>query len=374
MAMAEITTMTSPPAAIPIVDIRSGGPVRRAAEGLERARGLRNECIAWLPRPAVAMLPAVDAITRRWLNRSCSPYVGEIGAVAETVEFSGVWFLNGCYQWGCTALARDEAGAPWLARTLDWPFPGLGRYLEIARMQGPAGEFDNVTWPGYVGVLTASAPGRFAAAINQAPLRRRTRHPWLRPCDIAFNAVRTWGIRHMPPDHLLREVFETCSTYQEAKQRLEATPIARPVIYSLVGCERGQRCVIERTEESFTTRIDRTSAANDWLQSAPSWEARTRADLMLTRTYEETAASSRARREQIENWQGLFAATGFDWVVPPILNPYTRLAVEMCPAHGILRAAGYEAAGAVDLPAAVISTCDPRSTPSQREGQPDRRS
>ena len=77
---------------------------------------------------------------------------------------------------------------PWLARTLDWPFPGLGRHLEVARMRGPAGDFDNVTWPGYVGALTASAPGRFAASINQAPLWRRTRRPWLRPYDLALNA------------------------------------------------------------------------------------------------------------------------------------------------------------------------------------------
>ena len=106
--------------------------------------------------------------------------------IAATLGYPGIWFLNGCYQWGCTALAREQAGAPWLARTLDWPFPGLGRYLEVARMQGPAGAFDNVGWPGYVGVLTASAPGRFAAAINQAPLWRRTRHPWLRPYDMAL--------------------------------------------------------------------------------------------------------------------------------------------------------------------------------------------
>jgi hypothetical protein len=27
----------------------------------------------------------------------------------------------------------------------------------------------------------------------------------------------------------------------------------------------------------------------------------------------------------------------------PVLNPYTRLAVAMCPARGVLRAVGYEA-------------------------------
>ena len=64
-----------------------------------------------------------------------------------------------------------------------------------------------------MGVLTAMAPGRFAASINQAPLWRRTRHPRLRVFDIAANAVNTWrNIRHVPPDQLLRAVFEDCET------------------------------------------------------------------------------------------------------------------------------------------------------------------
>ena len=344
-------------AAIPVVDIRAGGPVRRAVEGADRARALRDECVAWLSPAAIRMLPAIDGITRRWLTRSVSPYVGEIATIATTLGYPGIWFLNGCYEWGCTALAREQAGAPWLARTLDWPFPGLGRYLEVARMQGPAGVFDNVGWPGYAGALTASAPGRFAATINQAPLRRRTRHPWLRPYDMARNALRTWGTRFMPPDHLLRNVFESCASYSEAKHRLETMPIARPVIYTLVGCKAGERCVIERTEESYSTRFEHTSAANDWLKGAPSWEARTRADLMFTRTYEETAANSRTRREHFENWNGQFS-NGFEWVAPPILNPYTRLAVEMCPAKGVLRAVGYEATPGAELPSAVTLTCD----------------
>ena len=41
-------------------------------------------------------------------------------------------------------------------------------------------------------------------------------------------------------------------------------------------------------------------------------------------------------------WRGSFARDSFAWVAPPVLNPYTRIAIEMCPAHGILRAVGYE--------------------------------
>jgi len=101
--------------------------------------------------------------------------VGEIEAIAASLGFPGIWFLNGCYEWGCTSVAREQDGAPWLARTLDWPFPGLGRHLEIARMQDAAGRFDIATWPGYVGTLTGSAPGRDGVGGASDACRRRPR-------------------------------------------------------------------------------------------------------------------------------------------------------------------------------------------------------
>jgi hypothetical protein len=337
-------------AAIPVTDIRGAGLVGYATAQPGRARALRDGCVNWLPLLGRMILPAMDAATRHWLARSHSPYINDIEALAGALAFSGIWFLNGCYQWGCTALARDEDGAPWLARTLDWPFPGLGRHVEVLRMQGAAGDFFNVTWPGYVGALTAMAPGRFAAAINQAPLWRRTRNAWLRPLDLALNALRTSGIRHCPPDHLLREVFESCRTFDEARRRLESVAVARPVIFTLIGCAGGERCVIERTEQGFASRTDNTAAANDWLRAAPHWEARVSSAHLLTRSYAEAAARNLARREALAEWPGLFARSSFAWVAPPVLNSMTRLAVEMCPANGILRVAGYELEEGGELP------------------------
>jgi hypothetical protein len=343
---------------IPVVDVRDGGPVRHAAEGRARARALRDDCVTWLPLPMRPLLPAMDLCARRWLRRSCSPYVGDVEAIAAALGFPGIWFLNGSYEWGCTTVARDEDGVPWLARTLDWPFPGLGRHIEVARMRGSAGEFTNVTWPGYAGTLTAMAPGRFAAAINQAPLWRRTRTPWLRPYDLALNAMRTWPVRFCPPDHLLREVFETCRDFGAAKRRLETVPVARPVIFTLIGCARGERCVIERTEEAFATRTDDTSAANDWLHSTPPWEARVCATLLLKSSSTEAAANSQSRRAALSSWPQSFARADFDWVTPPVLNPFTRLAVDMCAADGTLRVVGYEPETPGALPRPATEMCE----------------
>ena len=72
----------------------------------------------------------------------------------------------------------------------------------------------------------------------------------------------------MPPDQLLRQTFETCGDYCAARRMLETTPVARPVIFMLVGCRANERCVIERTETGFVTREDDTCAANDWVPRA----------------------------------------------------------------------------------------------------------
>jgi hypothetical protein len=353
--------MSAPLPVIPLLDVRQGGAPRHAELSAERARALRDACLGFFPRAALPLVPALDWASRRWLARSRSPYVPEIACIAAQLDFSGVWLLNASYQWGCTSLACEQDGVPWLIRTLDWPFVGLGRNVEVARMQGERADFFSVTWPGYVGALTAMAPGRFAACVNQAPMWRRTAHRWLRLFDFVANVLGVWNrAGHMPPDQLLRRTFEACGDYRAARGMLESTPVARPVIFTLVGAAPGQRCVIERTESGFVTRENETSAANDWVPNRLDWEGRIGTGKFLRSTFAEAAAYSQARREALASWRGAMSAPGFDWLREPVLNPYTRLAVAMCPARGILRAAGYEMTGAA-LPKAVTQICEVES-------------
>jgi hypothetical protein len=344
---------------ISIIDAREGGPLRHAEACSARAQALRAELLGWFPAFLPPLLPLLDTVARQWLRRTGSPYVQEIAAIASLLGFPGVWFLNNSYQWTCTALARSENGIPWLARTLDWPFPGLGRYVDIVQMRGPAGDFYNISWPGYAGVLTALAPGRFAAAINQAPMRRRGHGRLLRLYDLAANAiVTTLRVRDMPPDQLLRRVFETCCNFTEARNMLEKTPVARPVIFTLIGCATGEQCVIERTEREAKTREYETVAANDWHDSRANWEARIGTRRLLSVTFEEAAANSRERCAVMSGWGGSFAHDPFGWVRPPVLNYFTRLAVEMCPARGTLRVVGYELPPGGEVPEPVTMPTD----------------
>ena len=357
---ADDIAMTAALPAIPVVDVRDGGPTRHALENPAKARALRDACLGIFPPAALPLVPSLDRMSRRWLVRSRSPYVQEIAHIADALDFSGVWLLNASMQWGCTSLACEQDGAPWLVRTLDWPFEGLGRHTELAHMSGAAGDFVSVTWPGYVGVLTAMAPQRFAGCINQAPMWRRTRHRWLRPCDFAVNAATVWaGGGRMPPDQLLRQAFEVCDDYRAARRMLETTPLSRSVIYTLVGCVARERCVIERTETDFVSRDDETSAANDWVPCRPGWEGRIGTRRFLVSSFAEAARVSRARRESLAAWDGSLAAGTFDWLREPVLNPYTRLAVAMNPASGVLRAVGYDMnGGQLPEPVTAVSALD----------------
>ncbi len=316
--------------AIPLVEASGANVVTSR----ERALAVREACLGWLPLGGL-LARLADPVVRRWMRHSETPYLDEIEAVARALGRPGTWLLHGAYLLGCTALADEGPDGPRLRRTLDWPFPGLGRLVEVARRQGTAGDYLNVTWPGFVGVLTAVAPGRFAASINQAPMRRRWRSTMLLWLDYTLNALA--GLRgsgRLPPEHLLRRVFETCASFDEARRTLETTPVARPVLFVLVGCKAGERVVIEREGDLSRSIVDKTVVANDWRHRSDSWRPRACGDGA-------PVENNRRRVAALAAWRGR-DVEGFGWATAPVLNACTRLTVEMCPASGLLKVAGWE--------------------------------
>jgi hypothetical protein len=289
------------------------------------ALAVRDACLGWLPLGGL-LARLGDPVVRRWMRR-ISPYAAEIEAHARALKRPGIWLLHGAYLFGCTALADETETGPRLRRTLDWPFPGLGRLVEVVRREAKAGPYLDVTWPGFVGVLTAVAPGRFAASINQAPMRQRTLL-WL---DYALNALAGLRSTALPPEHLLRQVFETCTTFEQARRLLETTPVARPVLFLLVGCAPGERVVIERDGEMTRTYGQDTVVANDWQEPRPGWRPR----CCGAGTPVE---NNRRRRAALAAWTGREGG----WVSGPVLNACTRVSVEMSPSIGELVVAGWE--------------------------------
>jgi hypothetical protein len=210
-------------------------------------------------------------------------------------------------------------------RVLDWMTPGLGRHVVAARVECAAGPFVTLTWPGYTGILQAMAPGRFAAALNQAPMRKPLGGYYL---DWAVNRARVWSMAHPTPAHLLREVFETAPTFTEAKRMLTERPISTPAIFSLAGVRPAEAAVIERCETEARVHEGSNATANHW--QAPGWHGHTRGN--------DSAGRARLMHAVATDLDRRFA-----WLAPPILNWNTRLVMVADAGCGRLVAQGFEA-------------------------------
>lgn len=329
---------TPPLAPIPVFDLRESNPGAHGAANGDQVAALARACLGDLTPALQAGLHGADAMARRWLAASGTPYFSELARISAATGVAGLYLLNASYEWGCTALAAPAPGgaSARLLRTLDWPFDGLGRRVQLLRQRGPAGDFAHLSWPGAVGVLTGLAPGRFAASINQPPIRRRAPFDSA-TLDAGFAAYDAWRMKgRLPALHLLRHVFETAPSYAAARRALETTPIAAPAIFTLVGVRPEHTCVIERDVITHVTREGVASAANAWRYSSfpGDWRAGPASELAL---------DSAERSQMIEAWAGK-AGAPFEWVAAPVLNGYTRLAVEADPGEGVLRARGYEEA------------------------------
>lgn len=284
-------------------------------------------------RAPAAALRQLDRISRQWLVRWNSPHLAEIDAIAEAVGRPGTYFFSVNYEWGCTTAAKpapDHATAR-LVRVLDWRTPGLGRNLIAADVTSPAGRFVTMTWPGYTGVLTAMAPGRFAAALNQAPMRKSY---GVFVLDWAQNRARVWRMPHQMPGHLLRSVFEEATDFSDARSRLITTPISTPAIFTLTGLKPNETVVIERTETEARVHDGANVAANHW--QAAGWQGRPRGH------------DSAGRAHMMHTIPATFDTT-FAWMKAPILNSHTRMACVADARQGRIIAQGWECHGPATL-------------------------
>ncbi len=314
--------------AIPVVETSADFPFETLIGDEVRAHALIDGATRLAPKQALKVL---DAVSRRWLAKWNNAHLPEIDRIAERLGRPGAYFLSVNYEWGCTVGVHASPGGETarLARVLDWRTPGLGQYVIAARIAGPAGPFVSLTWPGYTGVLQAMAPGRFAAALNQAPMPKIGGGVY--PFDWLANKIKVWRIPHAPPAHVLRDVFERATTYAEARRMLIETPIAAPVIFSLAGLRGDELCIVERTEQEAHVHDGPSAAANAW--QAPGWIGRERG-------HDSVGRSEQMRCDVVEMAADFDA--DFAWLRPPILNQRTRLAMNCDPAEGRLIARGYE--------------------------------
>ena len=309
---------------IPVLETGASFAMETLAAHEDRAHALLDLATGPLPSAALRQL---DKVSRRWLAKWENAHLAEIDAIAARLGRPGAYFLSVNYEWACTCRVAPGPGRKGarLVRVLDWRTPGLGRHVIAARVSGRRGPFVTLTWPGYTGVLTGMAPGRFSAALNQAPMRKAVGFYVL---DWAVSRRRVWTMPHPTPAHLLRTVFETAADFTEARERLTRAPISTPAIFSLAGIRASETVVIERTETDARVHVGANVAANHW--EAPGWRGRSRGQQSAER-----AAMMHCIMPEL--------VPDFSWLAPPILNPTTRVVMVSDAAEGRLVAQGFEA-------------------------------
>lgn len=318
--------------AIPVLETGRDFPLQTLMQHKGKAHALLDVASGRYP---VRLLHSLDKVSRAWLKRWDNAHLSEIDAIAGILDRPGAYFFSVNYEWGCTCRvspAPDRTSAR-LIRVLDWMTPGLGSNLVAARVSGAsAGPFVLVTWPGYTGVLQVMAPGRFSAALNQAPMRKPV---GLFYVDWAANKRRVWTMPHPTPGHLLRAVSEEAHTFKEARRMLIERPISTPAIFSIAGIEPGETAVIERNEHDARVRDGMHVAANHW--EAPGW-------------YGHPRGHDSPGRARIMSGIAPDLDPRFPWLKSPILNDHTRLVMVADARAGRLVAQGYEKTGPATEP------------------------
>lgn len=313
---------------IPYVDLRGHTPLELLFLFRKQAHILLDGALSLVGRgPGHILASLTDHASKRWLEKSHNPYLEEIALIAEAMRRPGAYVLNTCLEWGCTSGAWASDKGPLLRRVLDWPFPHLGEFPVVAHFRGRLGDYLSITWPGFSGVLQAMAPGRFAAAINQAPRRKHVggfAGAWI------AGRFKTAASPALPPVHLLRRVFETARDYLSAKSMLSLTPLAVPAIFTLTGTRPGEGCIIERTEEAYAVR----ELEEGCICAANSFESRLKD---LEPGWKARPIDSAGRLNQATH---LKTSEDLSWFEAPIANVNSRLVVIANAATGLLKVMG----------------------------------
>lgn len=327
------------PPPFPLIDVGRAAALESFRQLPDHTRALCEAALGDIPGLAL-VAPAMNAVSRRWLEKSANPYLAELRAVDAGLGWRAAFALNMIYAWACsTAAGPDPEGGARLVRVLDWGLTSIGRYSVILRHDGERGKFLTVGWPGYAGVLTGLAPGRFAAAINVTPVPDHFPGFWYH--KIAGHLGRDFfSGPSLPAEHLLRQAFETEPDFESAVARLMRPKLlTRPAIFTLAGVAPGQACIIEAKQDR--RRLHRAGAdgvvatANDWQTHAGEWRG-------VPSRYAGSGLSpveeNARRRSQVAALFALPHRPGFADLAAPILNSHTVHMVVANPARATLHA------------------------------------
>jgi hypothetical protein len=149
---------------------------------------------------------------------------------------------------GCTSAAislPSEDSVPLLVRNMDWEMPALKDLtIDVEFCRGGEPLYKCTTWAGYIGVLTASAAGKFAVSVNHREdfEDEESKGDFLKLLQL--QACHPIGFA-------VREVMETCTTFEQATERFNEVRLLAPTYLIVAGVDPGHCALIVRGEEDL---------------------------------------------------------------------------------------------------------------------------
>ena len=153
---------------------------------------------------------------------------------------------------GCTAFAYNSIDGPVLARNLDWDGNQYLKDLSViveykARLRKES--FKTVSWPGLTSVFSGIKTGAFAVTLNMV-------------------SSEDQGIAE-PATILIRRVLETAESFDQAVKSLSEEPVLSDCLLMVVGVNKGEMVVIERTPTRYAIRYPEDNfivVTNDYIK------------------------------------------------------------------------------------------------------------
>lgn len=147
-----------------------------------------------------------------------------------TVGYEGIYGA-------CSSFSTVVAGAPVLARNMDWAFPeSTGRYTVMTRFHRGGAYYVNIAPLGCVGVLSAMRPGAWAVTINQAPAS-------------GWPQIFQW-----PTMPRVRKACDSSLTFPALLRHLDDYQTMTSFFAHVVGTQPSEQVVIESYADSFHRR------------------------------------------------------------------------------------------------------------------------
>eukprot|EP01050_Picozoa_sp_SAG11_P017571 SAG11_NODE_2548_length_3231_cov_14.685504_3_plen_436_part_00 len=305
---------------------------------------------AWLRLGARALLACVPA-ERRAEVEAC--------ALACDVPPAELALVNYLYELKakCSSFVVSRTdGRPLHARTLDWPGCAVlsACTVRLRVLRGGRLLYEAVSWPGYLGVLTAVVPGRFSVSVNFREDERAAASMAAGGApgsltDMARRSTAMLGAfarRGRSVGFAVRALLEGAEprTFEQAVEELRRVELVAPVYFILAGVRRDEGAVLVRAPQRSDAdgwrcrRLGEPSCTHNGLL----YQANADLPVCFSSRSPEFKALKRAeeRAEGLYSWDRIAAAralagrhTGGGYSLADVIDMVTSCAPSYTPAH-----------------------------------------